>query len=175
MKQYKHLLSFDLTSYGTAFGIVNQYVDDQNVKVFEISPSGQSAVLVLLAQDSFSLQIIKSEAGTFFKDNILAIQLIENFHDELLPTYLSQNKTKLKKAMAIFEGSFVSSGMKLADRALSRNISLVDFRVVRTFPKNVIITFTSDSLPELMGLEDESFKKTIIEATQPIVKSYYEI
>lgn len=175
MNQYNHLLAFDLSSYGAAFAIINQFVDDETVKVFEVSPCGVSANLILLAKESISLQIIKSEAIAIFQSQILSAALIENIHHDLLPVYLSQNKSTLKKSLIIFEGSSVAQGLALAQKALTEKMSLIDFRVIRTFPKNVVISVTADSSTPALSTEEFDFKKTHIENIQPSLKSFYEI
>lgn len=179
MNQYNHLLAFDLSSYGVALAIINQFADDEAVKVFEVSPCGQSAILILLAKDANVLVILNAEIESTFKSQILASSLIENTHGDLLPTYLSQNKVVLHKSLIILEGSSVAMGLALAHKALEEKNTLVDFRVIRTFPKNVVITLTTEA-PEAnnrwMSLDDGfDFKKTYIENIQPLLKSYFEI
>lgn len=175
MNQYKHLLVFDLSSYGSALAIINQFVDDDAVKVFEVSPSGQSAILLLVSKESVSLQIIKGEAASIFKSQVLSAAVIEDIHEELLTTYLSQNKTLLSKSIVILESSFVAEGLRLADQLLKAKHTLIDFRVVRTFPKNVILTVGSDNLNPSINIDCTNFKKTYIENIQPILKSFYEV
>ncbi len=175
LHQYKHLLVFDLSSYGAAFSIINQFVDDDSVKVFEISPCGQSAILILLSKETISLQIIKSEVTSIFGSQILSCVIIENLHADLLPTYLSQNKATLNKTLAILEGSSVALGFALAQKALDEKNILVDFRVIRTHPKSVLLTISAESLGLLVNTDSFDFKKTCIDAIQPILKSYYEI
>ena len=174
-KSLQHLLALDLTSYGAALAVINKYVDDENVKVFEVSPCGQSAVLILLAKEPLALQVVKSESLAMLKSQILECQLIENFHADLLPAYLSQNKTPLQKVMAILEGSLVSSGLLLANQLLNEGLSLVDFRVVRTHPKNVILTFTAARAMTMAHFQNLDFKYTFIEDLQPSLKSFYEL
>ena len=70
MNKFNHLLAFDLSSYGAALSIINQFVDDQSTKVFEVSPSGQSAILILVSQDLIGLQVIKNEAISFYRSEI---------------------------------------------------------------------------------------------------------
>jgi len=175
LNQYNHLLAFDLSSYGAAFAIINQFVDDEAVKVFEVSPCGPSAILILLSKDAISLQIVKSEVDVIYKSQILSSVLIENIHPELLPAYLSQNKTKLNNSLIILEGSFVAASLSLAQKALEEKNALVDFRVVRTFPKNVILTITAASVDQLVNSDAFDFKKTYIENIEPSLKSFYEI
>jgi hypothetical protein len=173
LNQYKHLLSFDLTSYGAALSLINQFVDDEAIKVFEVSPLGHSAQLILLAKDLVSLQVVKAQSVGLLKSQILDSCLIENIHAELLPTYLSQNKTEVAKNIAIFEGGFVSTGFVLAQKLLLSDSKLLDFRIVRTNPKNVILTATSNQSTSYENLDIEKFKKTIIENVQASLKNYF--
>lgn len=175
MNQYNHLISFDLSSYGVALAIINQFVDDKTIKVFEVSPCGQSAILILLATDNISIQIIKSGAASLFKSQILSCAVIENIHADLLPAYLSQNKAALAGSLMLLENPSVSAALGLADQLLKEKHLLVDFRVIRTFPKNVILTFSTEKLSYLNKLNLPDFKKTSIENIQPSLKSFYEI
>lgn len=173
MNQYKHLLSFDLTSYGAALGLINQFVDDEAIKVFEVSPVGNSAQLILLAKDLVSLQVVKAQSESILKSQVLDSCLIENINENLLPTYLSQNKTNIAKNIAVFEGTYVSAGLLLAQKLLMGRAALLDFRIVRTNPKNVILTATSDQSGIYDGIDIGHFKKTIIENVQSTLKNYY--
>ncbi|MEQ1723224.1 MAG: hypothetical protein ABL930_08600 [Pseudobdellovibrio sp.] len=174
MNQYNNLLAFDLASYGAALSIINQFADDLSIKVFEVSPSGSSAILILISTDKVSLQIVKSQSETIFKSQILSASIVENIHENLLPAYLSQNKVELKSNMLVLEGNYVSTGLELANALLFSGEQLVDFRIIRTFPKNVILTFTT-SKNEIGKLDSKDFKKTFIENIQPVLKSYYEL
>lgn len=175
LKQFKHLVAFDLSSYGTALQIINHFVDDENIKVFEISPCGTSAILILVSQDLNALSVLKIEALSLFKQQILQSCLLENFHDELLPTYLSQNKIALSKNLIIFESTSLAKSLSLVDQHLKRKINLVDFRVIRTSPINVVLTFSAEEINQAAQNLDENFKMTVIENIQPSVRSFYEI
>lgn len=175
MNKYKHLISFDLSSYGTALSILNQFADGENVKDFEVSLSGTSAQLILLAQDTVSLQVIKAEAQALFKSQILDVQIIENMHADLLPTYLSQNKPQILNSMAVLEGVFVSTGLLLLQEALLANISAAEFRVVRTFPKNVVLVLTSENEQDFAKVSSVNFKLSQISKVEKTLKSYFEI
>lgn len=175
MNKYKHLISFDLSSYGTALSILNLFADGDNIKDFEVSLSGTTAQLILLGQDMVSLQVLKGEAQSLFKSQILDVQIIENIHTDLLPTYLSQNKPQVLNSMVVLEGVFVSTGLVLLQQALVNNISVVEFRVVRTFPKNVVLVFTSESEEAFSKVSSVNFKACQISKVDKILKSYFEI
>lgn len=175
VNQYKHLIAYDLSSYGAAFAIINQFVDDEAVKVFEVSPCGQTAILILLSKEPISLQIIKSEVASIFGSQVLSCALIENIHEDLLPTYLSQNKSTLRKTLAILEGPSIANGFVLAQRALEKKNTLIDFRVIRTFPKNILLTISAESLGQLINPDGFDFKQTNFDSIQPSLKSFYEI
>ena len=175
MSKYTHLLSFDLTSYGAALAIINRFVDGDIVRDFELSPTGAEAQLILLSQDPIALQVIKTESQSLMGSQILASALIENLHEELLPTYLSQSKASLQKCLTVLEFSTLSQGLAAAQSLLASGASLVDFRVVRTSPKNVIITATSGSADAFDFLNLSPMKRTVMTDLQPSLKSYYEI
>lgn len=175
MNKYKHLISFDLSSYGTALSILNQFADGESVKDFEVSLCGPSAQLILLGQDAISLQVIKAEAQALFKTQILDVQIIENIHADLLPTYLSQNKAQVLNSTAVLEGPFVSTGLQLLQQALVSSISVLEFRVVRTFPKNVILILTSTNETDFEKVKSISFKSNRINKVEKVLKSYFEI
>ena len=164
-----------MSSYGTALAILNQFADGENVKDFEVSVCGNSAQLILLAQEMVSLQIIKGESQALFKSQILDVQIIEDIHSELLPIYLSQNKPQVQNSMAIFEGAFVSTGLQLLQQALVNNLGVVEFRIIRTFPKNVILVLTSADIKNFQKVFSVDFKMTQINKAENILKSYFEI
>jgi len=117
LNQYKHLLSFDLSSYGAALSVVNQFVDGDDCRDFELSPCGISAQLILLFKDEMTLKIVRENAGSYFKSQIKDVKSVENINEKLLPCYLSQNKTELKKNLVVLEGGFVSSGLQLMQKS----------------------------------------------------------
>lgn len=174
MNKFKHVLALDLSSYGAALSIINQFVDDQTTKVFEVSPAGQTAILILVSQDLIGLQVIKSEAVSFYRSEILEFALIENIHEEVFPAYLSQNKPEVSKTLVIVEGPFVSTALAIADQLVSYKNVLLDFRVVRTGPKNIILTVGTAELSYFDTIDLRGFKKTIIENIQPSLKSFFE-
>ncbi len=175
MNKYPHLLCFDLTCYGAALAIVNRFVDGEAVRDFELSPTGTEAQLILLSKDAMALQVVKTESQSLMGSQILETALIENLHEELLPAYLSQNKASLKKCLTVLEFSTLSQGLSAAQSLLAKGVSLVDFRVVRTSPKNVIITTASDSAEACDFIKLSPMKKTVMTDLQPNLKSYYEI
>lgn len=164
-----------MSSYGTALSILNQFADGENVKDFEVSLCGTTAQLILLSQDVISLQVIKGEAQSLFKSQILDVQIIENIHENLLPVYLSQNKPQIQTSMAVLEGVFVSTGLQLLQQALMLNIGVVEFRVVRTSPKNVIIILTGTSEDAYRKISSINFKLSQINKVEKTLKSYFEI
>ncbi len=168
-------MSFDLTSYGAALAIINRFADGEIVRDFELSPTGVDAQLILLSQDSIALQVVKTESQSLMGSQILGSALIENLHEELLPTYLSQNKVSLQNCLTVLEFSTLSQGLTAAQSLLANSVSLVDFRVVRTSPKNVIVTATSDSADACDFLNLSPMKKTVMTDLQPSLKSYFEI
>lgn len=175
MNKYRHLLSFDLTSYGAALAIVNRFVDGETVRDFELSPTGTEAQLILLSNEVMALQMVKTESQSYLGTQILDSVLVENTHEDLLPVYLSQNKTALGQHLAVLEFSSLSKSFLVAQSLLQKGVSLVDFRVVRTSPKNVIVTATADSAQAFDFLNVTSMRKTVLSDLQPSLKSYYEI
>lgn len=175
MNRYKHLLTFDLSSYGVALAIANQFADDQAIRIFEISPVGTAAQLILIGEEITSLEFVRSEAQSLFRAQILASEVVANMHADLLPVYLSQKSSPLKKSVVIFEGESTAFGLKLAQQILNDGADLVDFRIVRTFPKNVIITATADQAEGLLRLSAAMFRKTCIQNPQRPVRELFEI
>lgn len=174
LKQYKHLLAFDLSSYGAALSVLNRFADDRVIKVFEVSPCGTGAQLILLGDDVLPLQVAQQESESLFRSQILASVLIENVQHDLLPVYLSQKTVPVGDALGVLEGGHVSAGLSLANRLLRDGFSLVDFRVIRTFPKNVVLTVTGTSA-QLAALNSLDFKKTCIESVKSPLKSLFEV
>ena len=175
MTKYKHLIAFDLSSYGVGLAIINKFVDGETIKDFEISPCGTNAQLILLSQDFMALQVVKNESLSFFKSQVLAVETIENFHPELLPCYLSQNKVSLLNKLMVLEGQSLPAGLVIMQGLLSKGAVAVDFRIVRTDRKNIIITVSLNDFDSVAGLEFFAFKKTMIESIEPSLKSFFQI
>jgi hypothetical protein len=171
-RQYRHLLVFDLTSYGSALALINRYADDQSVKVFEVSPCGSAALLLLVAKEIQELQIIQSEAQKLFAPQILKSALISEIHENLLPTYLSQNKNSISEHLAVLEFSNLSDALVCSQQVLQSGAELLDLRVVRTYPINTIVCLTGSGLGELIK-KFSSARTTLIENLQPAVKEYF--
>jgi hypothetical protein len=175
LNQYKHLLSFDLSSYGAALALVNQFVDGDSCKDFELSPCGASAQVILLFKDEMALKIVQENAVSYFRSQIKDVKAVVNVNEKLLPCYLSQNKVQLQSKMYVLEGSFVSSGLMLMQNLLKQGAEPVDFRIVRTEPKNVILTVTADTPPDLTLADQLQYKATAIESVQPALKEFFQI
>lgn len=175
MNQFKHILTFELSSFGAALSVINHFVDDKAVKVFEVSPCGSAAVLILLGQDVLSLQILKSEAQARFRSQILESSIVEYAHGELLPAYLSQNKTGLSTSMVFLEGASVAKGISLGDFILKAGHTIIDFRIVRTNPKNVILTVGTETLSYFENFDSQDFKKSYVDKVQPSLKAFFEV
>lgn len=175
MNKYKHVLAIDLSSYGAALSIINQFVDDHSIKVFEVSPCGQTAILILASQDLLGLQVVKNEVAAFYRSEILEFSMIENIHEDVVPVYLSQNKPGVGHTLVIIEGPFVSTALKIADQLVKDGNILLDFRVIRTGPKNIILTIGTESAAFFDSFNYAGFKKTLIENIQPSLKAFFEI
>lgn len=177
MNSFKHLLIFDLSKLGAAYQLINSYVDNDVVNVFEVSPLGTAAVLILASNDVMALQLIQKEGSSFFKNDILETALIENVNDTVLQTYLSQNVPNIKKHMAIFEDTTFSAAFKLANLLVASGLELVDFRVVRTNPPNLILTASADAIDKLSAVDisKEKTKVSIIDSVQKPLRSYFEV
>ena len=171
------LLVLDLSSYGSALAIINQFCDGKGVEVFEVSPVGTAALLVLEIKDRIASTLLKNEIYSFHKSSILSFRLIENYDLKLLKVYLSQNQDLVLNHLLVQEFSFVSEAFAVAHELTSQNINIVDFRVIRTFPMNVILTSTSQSLDQLVKVKNVGVPRasTIIEKTEPVLKEYYQI
>ncbi len=174
---YRHLIAVDLTSYGSALALINQFSDDDGIKVFEISPLGSGALLILMAKEVTAAAILKNQIQSQMNPSVLNLCLIEKAHENLLKTYLSQTTSKVAKSMLIIESSFVSEALGIANKLLHDTIELLDLRVVRTFPSNSIITATHDSSEKLLlaGQANQTAKFTLITDVHPVLKNYFEV
>lgn len=168
-------MAFDLSSYGVALAIVNRFVDNETVDVFEISPAGQLATLLLLVKDEMTLKILKSETTSIFREQILHVEGIENFAEDLLKVYLSQTQAKIQTNILVSETESVAKALAWADKCLKNKLDLVDFRSLRTQPKNIIVTITHSQLAKLIEATNPQFKNTLIEKVEPSLKVYYEV
>lgn len=177
MGSQSSLLVLDLSSYGSALAIINQFADGKNVVVFEVSPIGTAALLILEIKDRIASHLVKNEIGSFYKSSILSSRLLETFDTSLLKVYLSQNQDEVAKHLLIQEFSFVSEAFAAAQDLLTQQVRVIDFRVIRTFPMNVILTSTSDHIEKLVGIKNIGFPRagTVVEKVEPVLKEYYQI
>ncbi len=177
MNSYRHLVVVDLSSYGSALALINQFSDDLDVKVFEISPLGSAALLILMTKESMAAEVLKNEIIAYRSAAIIKIAVIKDAHEELLKTYLSQNNPGLKNEMIVLESPYVSDAMLAADQLLKKSISLDDFRVVRTFPSNSILVASHSELNHLVefGNQNSNLKSTLISNVGASLRSYFEV
>lgn len=177
MDSRNSLLVLDLSSYGAALAIINQFCDEKNVEVFEVSPVGTASILILEIKDRVAGTLLKNEIFAFYKNSILASRLIEDYDLNLLKVYLSQNKAEVLDHILVQEFSFVAEAVSTAHELMSQGLQVIDLRVIRTFPMNVILTTTSGSLEKLVGLKNLGAPRagTIIEKIEPVLKKYYQI
>ncbi len=176
MLSYSNLLVIDLASYGIAFSIINQFCDEIQVKVFEVSPIGHVGIIILLIKDETAAEVLKNEILSFYKSNLISVCLLKNFDKRLLPVYLSQNKDEALKSMLILEFSFVSDAFVAAQKLLTENISLLDFRIIRAYPLNAILVAAADDPAKLISLRENlcARSSTLIENVGAVVKEYFQ-
>lgn len=177
MIDLKHALVLDLTKLGTAYQMINSFVDNEVVQAFEVSPCGTQAVLILTSDDLIALRFIEKECLSLFKMDILKISFLENIKEEILLTYLSQNVPVLQKHLAVIELNSFADSFTIAQNLTAEGLAIVDFRAVRTCPPNLILTVTSESLLKLTAISDWNFnfKVTVIGSVQKPLRSYFEI
>jgi len=171
------LLVLDLSSYGSALAIINQFCDGQSVEVFEVSPVGTAAILILEIKERIAGTLLKNEIFSFYKSSVLSSRLIETYDLNVLKTYLSQNKPEVSNHLLVQEFSFVSEALVAAHELINKGLVVIDFRVIRTFPMNVIVTLTSTSLEKIVGFKNLGAPRasTVIEKAEPILKEYFQI
>ncbi|MFZ3230168.1 MAG: hypothetical protein WA160_08180 [Pseudobdellovibrio sp.] len=176
MTEFKNILVIDLTKLGAAYSIINSFVDGVVVHVFEVSPIGTGAVLILASKDIIALKFIEKETTSFFKADVLSIGLIENISEELIAAYLSQNTPKIAKNLLVIEEKSFAKAFQVGFAASNKAIKIVDFRVIRTSSPNLILTFSDDSIEKLNQLSGDLAvsKFTVIEKIQPTVKAFFE-
>ncbi len=168
---------FDLTKLGTAYQIINAFVDDKVVHAFEVSPIGTQAVLILSSKDSIALKLIYEQCLRFYRSDILQSELIAEINNEVIAAYLSQNKTQILKHMLVVEGESFAKGFATAELLLKNGLHIVDFRAVRTSPPNIAITATSSSVETLINMTEfcKNAKTTLVENVQSALRTYFEI
>lgn len=172
----KNLIVIDLSNLGSAYAIINRFVDLGSVEVFEISPIGTGSLLILNVEDQISSQILFNNIKNEFNTEVKSISLITDVESEVIKTYLSQAQAKIKKNILIIESSEVSRIFSIAQIAATRtSVGLVDFRVVRTNPCNANLVLTSDNISDFMFFKDYGAKMTIINDVQQSVKDFFEV
>ena len=173
----ENLLVFDLTKLGSAYQIINSFVDDESIHVFEISPIGSQAVLILMSKDLILLQLVHNQSLSLCKSEILVSAIIEAVDSKILDPYLSQQSAKLQTNILVLETNSISSAYDIAKQQIASELVIVDFRAIRTSPPNLIITATCDSLEKLNVFmnQDSNVKMTLIPKIENPLKSYFEI
>lgn len=171
------MVVIDLSSYGSALAIVNQFCDDQDVKCFEVSPVGSAALVILATKEPMAAQVLKVEITSQWGQSVICMAVIEDAHVDLLKTYLSQTSVSTSQNILVLESPHISEAMAAADQLLKSSISLLDFRVVRTFPSNAILTATLNRLEALIDFSEKNknFKSTLIPNMTPVLKNYFDI
>lgn len=177
MNSYRHLVVIDLSSYGSALALLNQFGDDVDVKVFEVSPMGSGALLVLLTKEAMAASVLKAEIIAHWAPSIVHIEVISDAHPDLLSTYLSQATAAVTTNILVLESAYVSQAMRAADLLLKKSISLIDFRIIRTFPSNSILIASHNQVSELVNFSNgnEKLKPTIISNVSENLRSYFEV
>lgn len=172
----KNFLVLDLSNLGSAYSIINRFVDNENIEVFEISPIGTAALLILNVNDSISSQLLYNNIKNEYKSDLMSMALITDIEPSVVKTYLSQSQAQIQKNLLILESSEVSRMFSVAQNAATKGtIGLVDFRVIRTNPCNAVLVITSDQISNLMTFKDFGVKTTLINDVQNSVKEYFEI
>lgn len=174
---------FDLSKLGTAYQIINSFADGETLHVFEISPIGAQAVLILMSKDLILLQLVHGQSVTLYKSEILNSVIIENIDAKILNPYLSQPnepgqpQAKAKSNLLVLETNGFATAFAKAKQLVDLDLVIVDFRAIRTCPPNLIITATSDSVEKLSQFvnQDTSSKATVIPKVQGLLRSYFEI
>jgi hypothetical protein len=164
-----------LSSYGSALSIINQFCDDEQVKAFEISPVGAAALLILTIKDAVSAEIILKEVSSFFNSQVLSIRLIKNINSIVLKNYLSQAQEALKDFVLVQEFSFVSEAFEVAQSLSSQQVALIDFRVIRTYPLNVILVSSSQDEKLLLKNKENFLSRSaqLIAKPTQIMKDFF--
>ncbi len=177
MSELGSLAVFDLAKVGTAYQIINSFVDNVTVRVFEISPIGTNAVLILNSKDQIALQFIFKQCQSLYRADILYSTLLKEVNSLVIEAYLSQNKPQVKKHILMAEVQNFSEAFLLAQKMSSAGLSFLDFRAVRTSPPNLIISSTTDDLAgvQVFLTSHDGAKITLIENVQNSLSQYFEI
>lgn len=177
MSSFGSVAIFDFAKVGTAYLIINSFVDEVVIQVFEISPVGGRAVLILRSADKLALEFIYQQCLTLHGSDILECAFIDELDENIVACYLSQNHPTLKKNLFVVEERFVSKAFLIAKSLLEEGLVLIDFRVVRTDPPNIIITSSDDSIDRLSLFmqSNKLLKSTIIENVQKPLQSFFQI
>lgn len=176
----ENFLVFDLSKLGTAYQIINSFVDCETLQVFEISPIGAQAVLILMSKDLILLQLVHSQSESLYKSEILSSVIIKNMDSKILNPYLSQPNhppTEIKSNLLVIELNAFAAAFAKAKQLTDSGVDIIDFRAIRTCPPNLIITATSDKIEKLSQFvnQDVSSKVSIIPQLQSSLRSYFEI
>lgn len=177
MADLGHFIFFDLTKIGIAYQIINSFVDEETIHAFEISPLGPQALIILSSKDKIALQFVYHQCLAIYLTEIAGSAYIENLSDHVMAAYLSQNQPKVEKNLLIIEAPFVSLAFNYAKKLCDENIEIIDFRIIRTGPPNIILIASNQSMQTLNQFvqSNQISKSTLIEDVQKSLLSYFEV
>jgi len=164
---FRYLLAFEFTRYGACYQILNQISSDGIFEVFEVSPTPQGGILILLAKEKIISETFYSSIMTQFKNTMTDAVLIEDIRLEVLQTYLSQNKPEIKNSLYFYELDGVCKSLKKAQDILSHGGELIDFRVLRSTNHRCIIITDKAVEPSEEALS--------LKNPNELVRSYFSI
>ena len=177
MSSFGSVAIFDLAKIGIAYLIINSFVDEEVIQVFEVSPIGGRAILILRSTDKMALEFTYRQCLNLYGSDILEHSFINDMDESVVACYLSQNHPTLKKHLFVVEERFLSTAFQLAKLLQDKNFTLIDFRVVRTDPPSIILTSSDDSIEHLnLFMQKNNLQKsTLIENVQKPLQAYFQI
>ncbi len=166
-KALNSLLALEFSRYGACYQVMNKITSEDKIEVFEVSPTPQGGILLLLSDKKAVLEHLLQATNQELKSMTLDCALINDINMDVLNTYLSQNKPVIKDDMFFYEIDGVCKALKKAQEIKNQGGNLIDFRVLRSVNHRCILVSDRAAESAHEGLQ----------LTKPneLVRSYFQI
>lgn len=138
----KHGLFLELKSLGFAYSIVQKYANNDQVKVFEASPTPRGAILILTSMSIDFLQAIienLNQQNAFIEN----LWLAENLSEKLIEAYLNQVLAPLQDNLVLLESESVCEAVRAVTTAINNAVEICEFRILRSTIYKCIVSLTT--------------------------------
>ena len=173
LTMFTSLICFELTQYSTCFEIINQITPEQKITVIEVSPTPGGAILILALHEADKniekFESFYKQQQETYKHVVLQSCFINNFKNEILAAYLSQNSVPEINELCFFESDSLCEAFNKAQEVVLQGTKLIDFRTLRSVQNKAFLIFTQPYQSTNLN------KITVITEPNDLIKSYFQI